>query len=73
MFEPRMADLAGAIDTRNLATNLERLAMCELTNIAVAHVQSKRGFPIWPWYSTVRTSRRALISGLRRKEPYYVG
>ena len=21
------------------------------------------GFPIWPWYSTVRTSRRALISG----------
>ena len=24
---------------------------------------SKPGFPIWPWYSTVRTSRRALISG----------
>ena len=21
------------------------------------------GFPIWPWYSTARTSRRALISG----------
>ena len=23
----------------------------------------KPGFPIWPWYSTARTSRRALISG----------
>ena len=24
---------------------------------------SNPGFPIWPWYSTARTSRRALISG----------
>ena len=25
--------------------------------------QTYPGFPIWPWYSTARTSRRALISG----------
>ena len=25
--------------------------------------KTKPGFPIWPWYSTARTSRRALISG----------
>ena len=33
----------------------------------------KPGFAIWPWYSTARSSRRALISGLRGKEPYYGG
>ena len=27
------------------------------------HDLFKPGFPIWPWYSTARTSRRALISG----------
>ena len=27
------------------------------------HGATEPGFPIWPWYSTVRTSRRALISG----------
>ena len=26
-------------------------------------IEIKPGFPIWPWYSTARTSRRALISG----------
>ena len=34
-----------------------------LIDITVSGRPIKPGFPIWPWYSTARTSRRALISG----------
>ena len=31
--------------------------------VADSEQKYRPGFPIWPWYSTARTSRRALISG----------
>ncbi len=37
---------------------LSRQELADMTGTTI-----EPGFPIWPWYSTVRTSRRALISG----------
>ena len=53
------ADGSEPIGGRRLAEGLDETLSC----IAWACMGCWPGFPIWPWYSTVRTSRRALISG----------
>ena len=59
-------DYTGTGD-RSVISNHPDLDMGSYTNFTISAWVNPTsyvpGFPIWPWYSTVRTSRRALISG----------